>query len=79
MKLPLGLAGCPLARRRLVAGSCWPSIIDNRAEGSALNELCQVLPALSRNQVQKLLRELKAEGRVRPSGATKGARWHPAP
>jgi hypothetical protein len=38
----------------------------------------QVLPALSRNQVQKLLQELKAQGRIRLTGLRKGGRWFPA-
>jgi len=53
-------------------------IRDSRREGSQLRELRQVLPALSRTQVQGLLRELKAEGHIRTTGRTKGARWVPA-
>jgi len=45
--------------------------------GATLAELQQVLPGLSRNQVQTLLRELKRESRLRVVGATKGARWFP--
>ena len=45
--------------------------------GSTLAELGQVLPSLSANQVQNLLRELKSEGRIRVAGRTKGARWYP--
>lgn len=52
----------------------------NSATGSALPELQQVLPALSRDQVKKLLQELKAEGAVRlwPLAARRSARWYPA-
>jgi hypothetical protein len=39
-------------------------ILENQEAGSAFHDLEQVLPALSRNQVQKLLQELKAEGRI---------------
>jgi len=46
-------------------------------DGSRLAELMQVVPDLSRNQVQSLLRELKAEGRAEPIGRTRGARWFP--
>lgn len=53
-------------------------IEDSAAVGTAFAELHQVLPGLSRNQVQSLLRELKREGRVVVRGATKGARWFPA-
>ena len=52
-------------------------IQDNRKEGSQLRELRQVLPALSRDQVQNLLRGLKSEGRIYKIGATKAARWYP--
>ena len=51
-------------------------IQDNHKEGSRLQELRQVLPALSRDQVQKLLRELKEEGRIHNRGQTKAARWY---
>jgi len=54
-------------------------IRDNRREGSRLRELVQVLPALSRNQVQTLVRELKAEERIYSVGRTKAARWYPVP
>lgn len=52
-------------------------IRDNRKEGSQLKELMQVLPSLSRAQVQNLLQSLKHEGYIYKVGATKGARWHP--
>lgn len=51
-------------------------IRDNRRAGSQLEELAQVLPALSRHQVQSLLRELKAEGRLHNVGRTRAARWY---
>lgn len=49
------------------------------AAGASLGELQEVLPGLSRDQVQTLLRELKSEGRVEVRGATKAARWHVGP
>ncbi len=52
-------------------------IQDNEEEGSRLPELMQVLPSLSRHQVQFLMRELRAEGRIHRVGRTKGARWYP--
>jgi len=52
-------------------------IVDNRIEGSQLHELMEVLPALSRRQVQNLLRELRREGNVYLRGKTKSARWYP--
>jgi ATP-dependent DNA helicase RecG len=39
-------------------------IEENREKGSPFRQLEQVLPALSRNQVPKLLQEWKAEGRI---------------
>jgi ATP-dependent DNA helicase RecG len=54
-------------------------IEDNREEGSKPEELMQVLPALSRSQVQKLLRELKDEGRAHYVGRTNQVRWFPGP
>jgi ATP-dependent DNA helicase RecG len=52
-------------------------ILENQEAGSAFHDLEQVLPALSRNQVQKLLQELKAEGRIRLAGSKRGGRWFP--
>ena len=52
-------------------------IQDNRKEGSQLQELKQVLPALSRDQVQKLLQALKAEEKIYSVGQTKATRWYP--
>jgi ATP-dependent DNA helicase RecG len=52
-------------------------IRDNQREGSQLQELKQVLPSLSRNQIGSLLRSLKAEGRIHNIGSTKAARWYP--
>lgn len=52
-------------------------IEDNKSEGSKFNELCQVLPALSYKQVQKLLEELKKESRIFNVGRTNAARWFP--
>lgn len=50
---------------------------DNASEGSRLQELGQVLPALSRNQVQTLLKELKGAGKIHIVGRTKSGRWYP--
>lgn len=43
--------------------------------GSPLKELQQVLPGLSRGQIQVLLRELRKEERIYCKGKTNGARW----
>ncbi|MGH8042828.1 MAG: ATP-binding protein [Rudaea sp.] len=50
-------------------------IRENDAEGSPLRDLCEVLPSLSRPQVQALLHELRDAGRVQISGGRRWARW----
>jgi ATP-dependent DNA helicase RecG len=52
-------------------------IRENRKKGSRLKELMDVLPSLTRYQVQTLVREMKKEGRIRSIGTTKAARWYP--
>ena len=52
-------------------------IKENRKNGSRLKELMQVLPALSKDQVQKLVTELKKEGKIYKSGVTRAALWYP--
>jgi len=54
-------------------------IEDFHREGARLSDLMQVLPALSRGQVQWLLRALKAEGKAHPMGPTRAAKWFPGP
>lgn len=44
--------------------------------GAKLADLLQVLPELSRGQVQVLLREMRADGRVYCVGSTSAARWY---
>lgn len=50
--------------------------IKRRRSGTQLNELMEVLPALTRDQVQGLLRDLKAQGQVEVKGRGSGARWY---
>jgi ATP-dependent DNA helicase RecG len=52
-------------------------IQDNATTGAKMDEFRQVLPALARSQIQVLLRELRKEGLIHSTGATKGARWFP--
>ncbi|MCL5773960.1 MAG: putative DNA binding domain-containing protein [Firmicutes bacterium] len=54
-------------------------IRDNQKDGSQLKELFHVLPSLSHNQIQTLLRELKAEEKIYNLGRTKAAKWYPDP
>jgi ATP-dependent DNA helicase RecG len=50
-------------------------IKDSGDNGATLADLQDVLPFLSRNQVQTLIRELKRAGQVELHGTTKAARW----
>lgn len=52
-------------------------IQENRKEGSRLRDLMDVLPSLTRSQVQVLLRTLKKEGRAHSVGPTRSALWYP--
>ena len=48
-------------------------------DGAPFQDLAQVLPALPRSTIQRLLRELRDEGRVQVAGQRRGARWIPCP
>ena len=52
-------------------------IEENKATGAKLEELCQVLPALSQTHVQSLLRSLKKRRAVYSIGVTSQGRWFP--
>jgi ATP-dependent DNA helicase RecG len=54
-------------------------IQENQKDGSRLQELMQVLPSLSRGQLQSLVRELQREGRIHHTGSTRAAIWFPVP
>ena len=54
-------------------------IRDNQKEGSRYKELKEVLPALSRGQMQGLLKELQKEGQIHYVGTTRAALWFPGP
>jgi len=51
----------------------------NQDFGSKMEEMRQVLPALSRSQIQVLLRELAKEGAVHVHGRTRAASWYQGP
>jgi ATP-dependent DNA helicase RecG len=53
-------------------------IRDNAETGARFEEMHQVLPSLSRHQIQALLKDLKKDGRVYNEGRTRAARWFPA-
>lgn len=44
--------------------------------GTPFDELAQVLPAASRNELKVLLRELREAGRIHTRGITRAARWY---
>ena len=48
----------------------------NNEVGTPLKELQQVLPSQSRSQIQKLMRELRADGKIINIGNTSAARWY---
>lgn len=50
-------------------------LLENREAGAALGELRQVLPAESEGAIQRLLTELRSEGRVTLQGSRRWARW----
>jgi ATP-dependent DNA helicase RecG len=52
-------------------------ITDNQKAGSRFRELREVLPSLSRDQVQKLLAEMKRQMTITIVGKTSAARWYP--
>lgn len=47
----------------------------HNADGTPMTDLLQLLPALSRRQVQALLQDLKKAGAVEVRGQTRGALW----
>ncbi|MBI4402838.1 MAG: putative DNA binding domain-containing protein [Deltaproteobacteria bacterium] len=55
--------------------------LENNAgsEGCPLKELMEVLPELSRSQVQVMLREMKEKQIVHAQGIKRAARWFPGP
>ena len=50
-------------------------IRENASVGSKMDEFYQVLPALTRGQLQALLVELRAGGSIHKIGNTSAARW----
>jgi len=52
-------------------------IWDNAATGSKMDEFYQVLPGLTRSNIQVLLRELRDKGKIHVIGVTSAAKWFP--
>ena len=49
----------------------------NKAAGSPLRDIQEVLPAEARKHIQYLLAEMKKAGLIHTVGVTRGARWYP--
>jgi ATP-dependent DNA helicase RecG len=79
----LGQRGVYTRRRGLDRGTnkalLEKHIQDNQTAGSRMAELQQVLPALSRTQIQRLLQELVEVDTIHVRGRTRNARWYPGP
>jgi len=54
-------------------------IKESEKDGAPFHDLIQVLPALPRSTIQRLLRELRDEGRIQVAGQRRGARWIACP
>ena len=53
-------------------------IRDSASKGARFQDLTQVLPMLTRRQIQKLLDELRSLKLIDKEGTTRSALWHPA-
>jgi ATP-dependent DNA helicase RecG len=73
-----GIARQPAPDREASRALLLEHLEDHRQSGSTLADLHQILSFLSRGQLQKLLKDLKAENKIRSVGRTKGGRWYPA-
>jgi len=51
-------------------------IESNNQTGSSLSNLMQLMPTQSRSQIQKILLELKSEGKIKTEGRANKARWY---
>jgi ATP-dependent DNA helicase RecG len=71
-------------RRRGLDRETQKALLVQHVQGSGetgvpFEELTQVLPAASRNELKVLVRALKKEGQVHARGIRRGARWYPGP
>jgi hypothetical protein len=53
-------------------------VFENRKDGVPLQELLELVPSLTRDQVKRLLKQLRADGILTARGGSKNARWFPA-
>lgn len=79
---PMGEAGAYTPRKGLEEGHNQQLVLQHirncGSKGATIGELEQVLSNKTRPQISTLLRRLKASGRIRVEGRTRGAQWHPA-
>ena len=64
-------------RSRDQQGVAAETIKDTGVQGVPLAELSQVLPSVPRSTLQRLLRELRDDGRIGVVGQRRAARWVP--
>jgi hypothetical protein len=76
--LVFSVPGRPVGTPIETKGAYWMRRGESRrAEGCQLSELQEVLPSLSKGQVQTLLREMNEAGVVHSVGNTRAGRWFP--
>ena len=79
----LGQKGLYTRKRGLDKEMCkellYKHIRDNGPDGTKLSELFLVLPDRTRQQIQRLLEELRNENKIHSLGRTKAGRWYPGP
>ncbi len=76
----VGEAGAYTRRRGLDEGHNQQLVLQHiracGSRGATMAEFEQVLPNKTRPQISAMLKRLKASGRIRVEGKTRGARWH---
>lgn len=70
-------ASSTLADRETIKAAIVDYLEGHREEGTTTGELLDQFPALSRDRLKVVLKELKDEGRAVSRGRTKGGRWYP--
>lgn len=63
--------------RRIAEVFARCGMVERSGQGSQFRDLNEVLPSLSRDQVKKILAEMKREKMICLVGKTSAARWYP--
>jgi hypothetical protein len=74
-----GKLGERTRRIGLTRDACKELILEHlrkNKEGGTMREFVQVIPWLSETEISRLLKELKASGRVQIVGSRRWAKWH---